>query len=279
MKGFAGRRLGIATQHGKEQVIAPCLINSLGVKAFVIEGFDTDQLGTFSGEVERKNDPLTTLREKCRLAAELAKCDLVVASEGSFGPHPSMPYLKADDELVMLLDLQQGLEIVGRELSLETNFDQQMISTWEELKQFAEQVLFPSHALILKDPANELTGMIKGIRGWEQLKSAFDKIQSRSGRIKVETDMRAMHNPTRMLIIEKATQDLVSRVTSICPQCESPGYGIVKTEPGLPCRWCNQPTQSVKALIYECKQCHFLESKPNPNKEFEDPMYCDNCNP
>ena len=32
----------------------------LGVKCFVAENFDTDLLGTFTGEVERKDDPITT---------------------------------------------------------------------------------------------------------------------------------------------------------------------------------------------------------------------------
>lgn len=279
MKGFVGRKLGIATKHGKEQVIAPCLVKGLRVKPFVIEGFDTDELGTFSGEVERKNDPLTTLREKCQRAADIANCDLVVASEGSFGPHPSMPYIRANDELVMLLDLKQNLEIVGRELSLETNFDQEEVKSWEELVTFAEQAQFHSHALILKDPVDEFSKMVKGIKDWDELKSAFDRIFQHSGSVKVETDMRAMHNPTRMQVIAKATEDLVNRITSVCPHCESPGYGITKAEQGLPCRWCNQPTQSIKSLIYECKKCGFNESKPNPKKEAEDPMYCDFCNP
>lgn len=47
--------------------------------------FDTDMLGTFTGEVERKLDPLATVREKCLRAMKHNHCDLGVASEGSFG--------------------------------------------------------------------------------------------------------------------------------------------------------------------------------------------------
>jgi hypothetical protein len=87
--GFAGRRLLIATQHRKEQVMAPCLSEALGVVCEVADQLDTDQLGTFSGEKPRLDDPISTLRKKCELALkQQPEFDLVVASEGSFGPHP-----------------------------------------------------------------------------------------------------------------------------------------------------------------------------------------------
>jgi hypothetical protein len=46
--------------------------------------FDTDLLGTFSGELQRKDDALTTLRNKCIGASIANNCDLIFASEGSF---------------------------------------------------------------------------------------------------------------------------------------------------------------------------------------------------
>ncbi len=87
---FEGRYLVIATKHNKEKVIAPILERELGVKCFVPVNLDTDALGTFTGEVERKDDPITTARKKCLLAMELENCDMAIASEGSFGPHPSI---------------------------------------------------------------------------------------------------------------------------------------------------------------------------------------------
>ena len=62
---FKGRNLIIATKHGKEKVIAPIVEKELGVKCFVTKDLDTDILGTFTGEVERKDDPLTAARKKC----------------------------------------------------------------------------------------------------------------------------------------------------------------------------------------------------------------------
>lgn len=51
---FAGRKLLIATKHEKEKVIAPILARELGVKCFVVSNLDTDELGTFTGEIDRK---------------------------------------------------------------------------------------------------------------------------------------------------------------------------------------------------------------------------------
>ena len=104
MELFKNRKLVIATKHKKETVIAPLLEKYLGVHCFVPNDFDTDTLGTFTGEVERKGNALETVRQKCLLAMEQTNCDLGIASEGSFGPHPTIFIAHADDEFLLLLD-------------------------------------------------------------------------------------------------------------------------------------------------------------------------------
>lgn len=54
---FQGRKLLIATKHEKEKAIASIFEKELGVKCFVAPNLDTDTLGTFTGEIERKDDP------------------------------------------------------------------------------------------------------------------------------------------------------------------------------------------------------------------------------
>ena len=112
MKIFEGRRLVIATKHKKETVIAPLLEKHLGVQCFVPEDFDTDVLGTVSGEIERKDGPLETVRKKCLQAMEQTNCDLAIASEGSFGPHPTIFMAHADDEILIFIDNKNILEIL-----------------------------------------------------------------------------------------------------------------------------------------------------------------------
>lgn len=94
---FSGRRIVIATMHRKDEVITPLLKSELDLMPFVDSSIDTDLLGTFTGEIERKKDPLSTLREKCNIALTASGCDLAIGSEGSFGPHPFLYFTPAND--------------------------------------------------------------------------------------------------------------------------------------------------------------------------------------
>jgi hypothetical protein len=277
---FKERGLIIATKHQKEQVIAPILEKALGVNCFTDASFDTDTLGTFSGEVEREKDPLSTARIKCLKAMELNNCDLGIASEGSFGPHPSMVFASADDEFLIFIDKKNNLEIVVRELSTETNFNGRPIQNEQDLLDFANMVKFPSHGLILKPSETELTDMVKGITDLESLTQGFYSILDKHGSVFAETDMRALYNPSRMAVIEKATKKLIDKIQSLCPECKTPGFGVTDLRKGLPCELCGMPTQSTLSLIYTCEKCSFSTEELYPHhKQHEDAMYCDFCNP
>ncbi len=277
---FKGRKLVIATKHHKEQVIAPLLEKQLGVTCFIPEAFDSDVLGTFSGEVERTDDPLTTARNKCILAMEQTQCDLAIASEGSFGPHPALYFIPADDEILLLLDRKHQLEIVARELSTETNFHGTEVTNEEALRNFATAVKFPSHAIILKQMKEGGASMKKGITDWNLLLETFQHMLLSGDPVFAETDMRALYNPTRMNVIEKATHNLLEKIASICPQCQTPGFSVTDRCAGLPCSLCGSPTRSVKSHILTCSNCSYRQTIEYPNqKHTEDPMYCDVCNP
>lgn len=277
---FEGRKLLIVTKHEKEKVIQPILEKELGVRCIVSADFDTDQLGTFSGEVERPDDAITTARNKCLMAMASTDCDLAIASEGSFGPHPSIYFAHADDEIVFFLDKKNELEIFVRVLTTETNFNAAELSTKDELKTFAYKANFPSHGLIIRKAKDDFSDMIKGITSWEVISGQFDKLIAKYGSAYVETDMRAMFNPSRMKVIERATQKLVDKINSSCPSCNTPGLGITAIKEGLPCSLCNRPTRSIVSHLYECQRCDFVKEVKFPNeKETEDPMYCDFCNP
>jgi hypothetical protein len=277
---YENRKLLIVSMHQKERVIAPLLEKHLGVKCFTISNLNTDLLGTFSGEIERESDPLSTAKRKCLMGMEMANCDLAVANEGSFGPHPSLFFVPADDELILFYDKQNQLEITARELSTNTNFNGAEIKTTKELFDFATLVKFPSHGLILKKSEFNYTEMVKGITTMDHLEQAFEQFLSKFGSVWIETDMRAMHNPTRMSVIETATKKLIEKINTPCPNCKSPGFGITKFTDGLPCKLCNFPTKSALSSWSECSLCHYvIEDKYPLNKTFEDPMYCDFCNP
>jgi len=275
---FHGRTLLIATNHGKERVIAPLLERSLGVTCVVAADLNTDFFGTFSGEVERQHDPITTLRNKCLKAMELYRGDLAVASEGSFGPHPSLFFIPADDELVFLYDAKNHFEILEREITTDTNFNAEEITNINQLREFTSLVNFPSHGVIVRKSKDDYTELTKGIIRWNSLRKKFKELIGKYGSAYLETDMRAMYNPTRMKVIETATQKLVERINSLCPVCKAPGFGVTHVKRGLPCSACGKPTRSVNAYHYTCEKCSYATEYP-VEISLEDPRHCDNCNP
>ena len=214
------------------------------------------------------------------MAMELTNCDIAIASEGSFGPHPSLFFIPADDEILVLIDKKNGLEIIVRELNTETNFNGSDIKTEEELLAFAANANFPSHGLILRKSKDEYGDIVKGINSVEQLSKVFIELMNDFGTAFVETDMRAMYNPTRMKIIESATQKLIKKINTLCPICNMPGFGITDAKEGLPCEICNFPTRSTLSYLYTCQKCNYTKEEKYPKgKKIEDPMYCDYCNP
>jgi hypothetical protein len=264
--------------HEKERVLKPLLEKELGVKCVLPNNLNTDVLGTFSGEIERTLSPIETAKQKCILAIQLSNCDLAIASEGSFGPHPVYGFIPSDDELLFFYDKKNNLEIVVRELSTQTNYAQDEFQHYSQAIEFANSVLFPSHGLIVKSQHNQV--IEKGIINWEHLKSAFSKAQQIHPLVKIETDMRAHFNPTRMEVIQQCAHKLIKAIQSTCPNCKTPGFTVVNSFSGLPCEQCEAPTRSVLKHIYQCKKCNHQKEVEHPNgKYYEDPMYCDFCNP
>lgn len=271
---FRGRRAVLATMHGKEQVIAPAL-QALGMEIVLADGLDTDVFGTFSGERARPAGQLETARLKCLAALQLTGLDLAIASEGAFGPHPHLPFVPANVEMVLLLDQRNGLEVAGQWLSADTNFAQKAIAHWAEAETFAQSAGFPSHKLILRQGEQ----LHKGIGEWPQLQALVAQALKAPQPVHLETDMRAMHNPTRMAAIAKACEQLCQRLQSLCPTCQLPGFGLQGHTPGLPCQWCGLPTRLPLAHIYACPHCGHQHEQPVEPAHPADPSYCEFCNP
>ncbi|MBE9170839.1 hypothetical protein IQ238_26120 [Pleurocapsales cyanobacterium LEGE 06147] len=145
---FSDRTAVLATMHHKERVIAPILNRDLGVKVIVPANFDTDRFGTFTRDIARAGNQLEAARHKAEKVLAVTGEGLAIASEGSFFPHPAFPFVACDRELVLLRDRVNHLEIVGEELSTETNYAHTSIQTIEETLEFAQKVGFLEHALV-----------------------------------------------------------------------------------------------------------------------------------
>ncbi|HSV73963.1 MAG TPA: DUF6671 family protein [Chthonomonadales bacterium] len=281
---LAGEVAVIATMHGKERVIAPVLSGSLGLDCLVPPAFDTDRFGTFTREIERAGSPLDAVRAKAAAAFErVPHARVAVASEGSFGPHPEIPFAPLGREVVLLVDRHTGLEVVGRDATMDTNFAHCIVDGPQAAFAFAERVHFPGHGLIVMgcrgDRPDPHVALQKGIAAADALERAVREAVALCGGAFVATDMRAHFSPTRMQAIERATLDLVRRYGSRCPVCSCPGFDVTARVPGLPCAWCGEPTQVTRAEVLSCAACGHRSERSVGDGALVDPGMCDHCNP
>jgi hypothetical protein len=273
----------LATMHGKQRVIAPLLERALGLRVTVSRGIDTDRFGTFSRDVERTGSQLDAARAKIAAAfAQAPEATVALASEGSFGPHPYIPFLPLAREIVVLADRAAGLELIGHHASPTTNFSHEVVSDVSGARAFGDCAGFPEHGVIVMgvtdgQPA-PARALIKDIQTPEDLANAVTHVIGMCGMAFVETDMRAHRNPTRMRAIKGATLDLVRKFRSPCPKCAAPGFAISERLSGLPCSWCGGPSQAVRADVLSCPSCgHRVERAVVVTSA--DPGQCPDCNP
>lgn len=281
---YAGACMILTTRHAKSIALAPPFWHQLGasILEYVV---DTDQLGTFSGEIERVGSALDCARRKCEWALDKLgdRIDYALASEGSFGPHPFLSVLPCDEETLYFIDRKRGFHLHLSQLSEKTNYRLECVDSWEALLAFAGAAGFPSHALILRPTDGRSTGpIVKGIQTLADLESAFKELTrlSPSGTIRVETDMRAQFNPTRLEVIGELATKLAARLCCECPNCQTPGWGIVRVEKGLPCKRCGSATELTKSKIDGCAKCTYTEARGRPDGlEQAYHGYCPVCNP
>jgi hypothetical protein len=278
---FADRLVVIATMHRKELAIAPILQTSLGVTVTVPLNFDSDLFGTFTRDIERPANQIETAKLKAEKALELSEMDLAIASEGSFFPHPVLG-IAYNREIVLFVDRKNNFTVYGEFLSTDTNFRHQVVTSYEQAYEFAIKIGFPDHAIMVMQDAQTSAkdAIYKGITSEDMLKNIVNQLLKRSPQIHIETDMRALYNPTRMDNIAKATQDLVRKLQQLCPNCNFVNFDVVEQLKGLPCELCGFPTQVTRTHLYRCDRCQFQKENLFPNGTHSaNAMYCNYCNP
>jgi hypothetical protein len=274
----------LATMHQKEKAIAPLFSQHLGMTVTVPPGFNSDRFGTFTRDIDRTGNQLEAARAKAMAVLEMTGEPVAIASEGAFFPDPMLPWTACGRELVLLVDRKLNLEIVGEAISTNTNFSHKTVTSVDEALQFAETAHFPSHGLVVMPSRDCLDSRLirKGIVDADELVATVTTLLTASSTqtVHLETDMRAMHNPTRMEAIVQATQILITKIQQRCPQCGSPGFSEKERQPGLPCGLCGLPTGLTKTAIHHCQKCHHTHTVLFPDGvETADPGQCWNCNP
>lgn len=277
---FSGRKVALLTQHGKERVIAPVLEPGLGCIVEHVTGFDTDQLGTFSRDKPRPGSQLDAARLKARKGMEIVGHSIGIASEGSFGPDPHGGLFPWDVEILVWIDDQLGIEVVGMAQG-PARSGHALAADWQEVVAFAQQEGFPRHQLILRPDGENDPRIQKDIADWMRLKEAFQRChaEASTGRVFVELDLRAFANPTRMVVIERAAVDLLQRLQVACPSCGAPGFSVSERLQGLPCAGCGLPTRVHRSDVWTCVRCTHRLAQPRQDRTRADPAECSFCNP
>ena len=276
---YAGRLASLATRHGKWELISPVLERSVGLRIVEVAA-DTDSLGTFSGEIPRLGTPKETVVAKARLGMNHLGVSLGLANEGTIGPHPAIPFVNADVEIVVLVDEELGITV----MESETEFGVPMVAMEVESERWEEISLdgtgFPEHGLIVR-PTSGFSPIFKGIHDRDELEAAvFECSRLGQGRsVRIESDFRAHHHPSRQAVIGRAAKRLGQRLSCLCPRCGSPGWGIGRREAGARCSMCGTRTREVFREHSECPKCDFTQTDVVCPPEGADPAHCPRCNP
>ena len=265
----------LLTKHAKSVAVNAAFEEVLN--ATVMEHvINTDQFGTFVGDCPRAKSHLETVKDKCRIAIERLKAPLVLASEGSFGPHPQMGFIGQGIESLHFVDSENNFELTVSDSTTDINYHQKLISSVGECLQFAKKVGFPQQGVILVGRQGDNLLVKKDF--WSEHELALTMQDLTNYTVTIETDMRAHRNPMRMQHIFKVALKLAHRLNDLCPQCEAPGWGMIDVQKGLPCEHCGAKTPLASHTILGCTKCDFERKEPikitHNSTEF-----CQSCNP
>lgn len=273
-------KVAFLTQHGKQALLREPLENALGCHIAHTDAYDTDSLGTFTRDQIRSGSQLEAARKKASIGMHLLNTSIGIASEGSFGMDPFGGFIPWNTELVVWIDHNLDIEVIGIAQGPAQSLHK-LIQSSLELETFAKTANFPEHHLVVRPQNQDHPEIIKGINHPADLIQAFNwaKQKSVNGCVFIENDLRAHCNPTRQGLIRKAAENLIQKLHSTCPQCNTPGYWITEQTAGLPCSACGRKTHLPVSEIWCCSTCTYEDHKRLSFHQLADPSRCDFCNP
>lgn len=276
---YTGAIAGLATKHDKLPLIAPAMSGTCGLHVVAVE-IDTDVFGTFAGEVSRTSSPLDTAIAKARRGMEASGLPIGIASEGSFGPFAQVPMLLANTEIVVLVDDERGIAIHESDYVVSPPSLYVEVTVGADITSLLEKAHFPSHGLIVR-PLRVMKPIVKGIHDEKVLDAAINYCMKATtdGVVMVQSDLRAHHHPSRREVIRSAAVRLAQRVSSLCPECGCPGWGVVRVRRGALCSYCTHPTNGKVSDIFGCSACSFEDEVLPTEAIAVDPRHCPMCNP
>lgn len=256
--------------HSKENILSPLFKSKLKAHLLVPSGVNTDVYGSFSGEVKRELSVKTVLRAKARAGMKILGLNHGLSSEGSFGLHPTLPFISCNQESLLFIDDVNEIEIFYNFLSKETSFVYQNIESEKDLLKFLKKINLKEQAVIIKPNSDfeDAAFIHKGLQNLEQIKKAYFKVCSEfsDSSVWIETDNRAHMNLSRRENIYKAGEKLIDILLKLCPECRSPGFSLRDTVPGLKCKLCGVASEFSKEELWSCPKpitaCSYEVIKP-----------------
>ena len=240
---------------------------------------DTDSLGTFTGEIERLGSAKETVLAKARLGITKSGNPRGLASEGSIGADPFIPYINSDFELIAFIDEELGFQLVESFRSTEIIAATIKVKSGTDLSDFIRRADFPNHKLIVRSTDKPVSFTVKGIDSQQILEESLQQAFRDFPEVIVESDLRAHCSPSRMSNIGEAAKKMALRLQRLCPECKTPGWGVVRVLRGLPCSQCGEISEErVRAEVLGCVKCRH-EEEGRPLAESIDPGNCNLCNP
>ncbi len=281
---YFGEPIVFSTAHQKDKILEADFQNALQIKFVVPKGLDTDQFGTFTGEIERADDLKAVLKSKALLGTPTNGISLYLSSEGSFGPDPVNPFLFCNQENLLILDLKNNIEIFASKQSYDTSFNFASLKNKFELDAFLKKNPADQQPLVLKDSKNskDRSLIFKGISDDKEAAKIFDHLISTRSSVWIESDLRAHMNKKRQKVIKDCGQKLLEKILSLCPKCSLPGFSITKGFGHLKCVICDLESNYPSHDIWSCadQNCKYEkhELRSDGIQEIE-PKYCMYCNP
>ncbi len=275
---YRGAKAVIATKHNKGILVAPAFSKHLDLTVEEVM-VDTDELGTFSGEIERFGSVREVVIKKAELGMEVSGSPIGIASEGSIGADPLLPFINSDIELMALVDHERSLVIIESLRSTEIIAQTTKVTKDLDITKFLTKADFPNHALILRSEDKPVSFCFKGISDLETLEQTIQKGLKDFPSLVLENDLRAHFSPSRQKNIAALADKLALRLTHLCPECAAPGWGVISYKKGLPCQECGEISEEALAQeIQGCVRCEFNKIGKTL-AEFIDPAQCQLCNP
>jgi hypothetical protein len=273
---YWGRTITFATMHGKERLARQPFREVLGAIVTASPGLDTDQFGTFAGDIPRTLSPHAAARAKAHLGMRSAGTTLALASEGSFSP--GLTQQVENVEILMFIDDDLGMEIVEAVVDTSPLPAGRRIHSAAEARQFATRVGFPHQGVIVSSAGSDRTAVYKNLSGLDELESTATALLAHQPPVLIQPDYRSHRAPSRAAVIGGLCTRMAARLATPCPQCQAPGFGQTGAEPGLPCSACGSATGVVADDVYGCARCPHRMRVPRV-PAVADPRWCDYCNP